>query len=277
MKALPEVEVDLGVLDRGDCEVRLRARLSLAGVTVQEHGAEVRVATLPRQAIVDVEDEEVAAHPALEAEPVGEEDLLRPVAAEGVLADVDVVHRKEARATDRALEGDVNVVVARLDRELALHREAAQEPVPRVARPTAPHVARVALVDLVAWDVLGVREHRTVSRVLDAAARKLHEAQAAVGEEREVGPEAELVALAVPVDLPRVHGARRVAPVESHDLAIGPAALGGVDGAEAIERTARHLWGGDLPRGVPVGGVALERRRELRVRRGIEREARHAI
>src|SRR5262249_33140395 len=229
MKALPEVEVDLGVLDRGDCEVRLRARLSLAGVTVQEHGAEVRVATLPRQAIVDVEDEEVAAHPALEAEPVGEEDLLRPVAAEGMLADVDVVHREEARATDRALEGDVNVVVARLDRELALHGEAAQEPVPRVAGAPAEHVARVALIDLVAWNVLGVLAHRPVARVLDESVGELHETQPAVGEEGEVGPEAELVARAVGVHLPRLLGARRVAPVEYQVLPIGTATLRGVD------------------------------------------------
>src|SRR5262249_15425036 len=155
------------------------------------------------------------------------EDLLRPVAAEGVLPDVDLVHREEAGAADGALQLDVDVVGASLERELGLLWHVRQEPVLRVAAAAAEDVPGVALVDLVTGDVLRVRHHGPVAGVLDRAVRLLDEAQAAVGEEREVRPQPQLVALRVPVHLPRVARGRRVAPVEEQVLAIrSPPSLG---------------------------------------------------
>src|SRR5262249_16778606 len=121
-----------------------------------------------------------------------------------------------------------------------------QEPVLGVAPAAAEDVARIALVDLVTRDVLRVRQDGPVAGVLDLAARLLHEAQAAVGEEGEVGPQAPLVALRVPVPLPGVRRGWRGAAVEEQVLAVRAAALGRVDGAELVQLARCHETSGYL-------------------------------
>src|SRR5216683_4507093 len=131
----------------------------------------------------------------LQPDPVGEEDLLGQVSAERALVDREPIDREEALALHLSVEGDVDLVVPRLERQLALHRQASQRPEVRVEAAPAVDVALVVLLDAVAGDVVraGLRWAH-VTRVADAPVRLLDEAEAGVLEEGEVAEERELVA-----------------------------------------------------------------------------------
>src|SRR5262249_44018758 len=82
VKAVAEVRVVLGVVPGAEHQVDLRARQSLGWVALDVEGFEVGIERLHGEAVVDVEEEDVAAQTAFEASPVGEEDLLAPEGAD---------------------------------------------------------------------------------------------------------------------------------------------------------------------------------------------------
>src|SRR6266849_3206731 len=110
--------------------------------------------SLVRQAIEPGEEEDVGAEPELQPDPVGEEDLLGQVSAERALVDREPIDREEALALHLSVEGDVDLVVPRLERQLALHRQASQRLEVRVEAAPAVDVALVVLLDAVAGDVV---------------------------------------------------------------------------------------------------------------------------
>src|SRR2546426_3884 len=199
---------------------------------------EVGVGGLRRPAIEPGEEEDVGAEPELQPDPVREEDLLGQVPAERALVDREPIDREEALTLHLSVEGDVDLVVPRLERQLALHRQAGQGPEVRVEAAPAVEVALVVLLDAVARDVVRVRQRWAhVTRVADGPVRLLDEAEAGVLEEGEVAEERELVAARIDLEGEGVRGARRVVVVEIEVLPVGFAALRRIDRPEAVQAT----------------------------------------
>src|SRR5262249_18062405 len=203
-----------------------------------------------------VEDEDIAAEPALEAHPLGREEGLSPVSAEGVLLDVILVDLEEALPADLALERDVDVVVAALGTDLALQRKTRDLPDVGPVGSRAVERARVALIEAVTGNVVRAGLHRAAAGVDDLSPWRLDEAEPGRVEEGEIGPQAKLVVAGVGVGLDRVGGRRSVLPVKVEVLAIRAASLGRVERPEAGQEPGRHEVQRNLPRGVPGGLVA---------------------
>src|SRR6185503_18779369 len=145
------------------------------------------------------------------------------------------------------------------------------------AGPTAVEPPRVVLLDPVARHVARPGDGRTAARVDDPAAAGVDEARARVLEEREVGPEPELVAAAVELRRELVLRREPVPILEVDVLAIGAATLGRVDRAEAVEPAGGHLAQRQLPRAVPVTLVGGRLYRELGGLRRVEGELHQAV
>src|SRR5213594_1378589 len=119
VEARAEVEENVGVRRRREDQVRLRVHHPVRRAAADPHRVEVRVERLHRQVVEAVEEVDVAAEPHVRPDPVGEEDLLLEEAARAALVDREPVHGEEAAALDLAVEGDVDLIVARLDLEPA--------------------------------------------------------------------------------------------------------------------------------------------------------------
>ena len=224
-----------------------------------------------------MEEVDVAAEPHVRPDPVGEEDLLLEEAARAALVDREPVHGEEAVALDLAVEGDVDLIVARLDLEPALGREGAERPEAGVACTGAVEVALVVLLDAVARDVVEARSEaaaevgRGAGGALVRACGVAEEAQARVLVEREVAEERELVAAGVELEPRLLRCARAVRVAQVQVLAVGAPALRRVDRAEAVEASGRYLAQRDLPRAAPAPLVQPYRGRERGCGREIER------
>src|SRR5262249_40424258 len=145
VKTSSEVEVEVGVLDRCQDEVRLRADDRGRRGAGYRHRVEIRVVGLSRKSIAGVEDEDVATQAHFEPDPVADQELVVHPGADGRLVDVQLVDREKAMALHGAVEAEVDQIRALLDGELTLHGHAGQIPEPRVARTAAEEVTLVVL------------------------------------------------------------------------------------------------------------------------------------
>src|SRR5207249_4480542 len=150
------------ILDRGavveEAEAE-RGREAVAEVereaAVHEERRRERDRVTVAEARVGVGEVVVGGEPACHPEEALDVDAVAP--ARAALVAREPVPGEEAAALDLAVEGDVDLIVARLDLEPALGREGAERPEAGVACTGAVEVALVVLLDAVARDVVEAR------------------------------------------------------------------------------------------------------------------------